>query len=206
MKSQQALQDTPGPGPGASVGTWESESESESFSVLCDSKQPHGLYSPWNSPGQNTGVCSLSLLQGIFPTQELDQGLLHCRRILYHLSHKGSPRILEWVAYPSPADLPDPGIEPGSPALQADSLPTELSGKTLGCREGGKKCLLGGGRRQGNSGSSCESSEPQVFWSLSWLLATLPTSLAHPSHCCWTLGTHKLPSWSLSVTWTWFNP
>ena len=38
-------------------------------------------------------------------------------------------RILEWVAYPSPVDLPDPGIEPGSPALQADSLPIELRGK-----------------------------------------------------------------------------
>ena len=51
-----------------------------------DSLQPHELYSPWNSPGQNTGVGSLSLLQGIFPTQETQ----------------------------------------GSPALQADSLPTEL--------------------------------------------------------------------------------
>ena len=40
-----------------------------------------------------------------------------------------NPRILEWVAYPSPADLPQPGTEPGSPALQADSLLTELSGK-----------------------------------------------------------------------------
>ena len=48
---------------------------------------------------------SLSLLQGIFPTQGLSPGLLHCRQILYQLSHKGSPRILEWVAYPlvSPA-------------------------------------------------------------------------------------------------------
>ena len=59
-----------------------------------------GLYSPWNSPGQNTGVGSLSLLPGIFPTQGLDPGLPHCRQILYQLSHKGSPRILEWVAYP----------------------------------------------------------------------------------------------------------
>ena len=42
--------------------------ESESHSVVSDSLRPHGLYSPWNSPGQNTGVCSLSLLQGIFPT------------------------------------------------------------------------------------------------------------------------------------------
>ena len=54
---------------------------------------------PWNSLGQNTGVGSLSLLQGIFPTQESDPGLPHCRQILYQLSHKGSPRILEWVAY-----------------------------------------------------------------------------------------------------------
>ena len=56
--------------------------------------------SSWNSPGQNTGVGSLSLLQGIFPTLESNPGLLHCRQILYQLSHKGSPRILEWVAYP----------------------------------------------------------------------------------------------------------
>ena len=47
--------------------------------------QPHGLYSPWNFPGQNTGVSSLSLLQGIFLTQKLNRGLLHCRRILYQL-------------------------------------------------------------------------------------------------------------------------
>ena len=71
-------------------------------------------------------MASLSFLQGIFPTQGSNPGLPHCRQILYQLSHKGSPRILEWVAYPSPADLPDPGIEPGSPALQADSLPPEL--------------------------------------------------------------------------------
>ena len=76
------------------------KSESESHSVMSDSLQPHGLYSPWNSPGQNTGVGSRSLLQGIFPTHGLDPGLLICRQILYQLSHKGSPRILEWVAYP----------------------------------------------------------------------------------------------------------
>ena len=49
------------------------------------------LYSPWNSPGQNTGVGNLSLHQGIFPTQGSNPGLLHCRQILYQLSHKGSP-------------------------------------------------------------------------------------------------------------------
>ena len=55
---------------------------------------------PWDSLGQNTEVGSLSLLQGIIPTQGLNPGLLHCRQILYQLSHKGNPRILEWVAYP----------------------------------------------------------------------------------------------------------
>ena len=53
----------------------------------------HGLYSPWNYPGQNTGVGSHSLLQWIFPTQGLNPGLPHCRRILYHLSHQGSPEL-----------------------------------------------------------------------------------------------------------------
>ena len=46
---------------------------------------------------KNMGEGGLSLLQGIFPIQESNWGLLHCRRILYQLSHKGSPRILEWV-------------------------------------------------------------------------------------------------------------
>ena len=70
------------------------ESESESCSDVSNSLRPHGLYSPWNSPGQNTGVGSLSLLQGIFPTQELNLGPLHCRRILYQLSYQGSPWLL----------------------------------------------------------------------------------------------------------------
>ena len=68
------------------------ESESERRSVVSDSLRPQGLYSPWNSPGQNTGVGSLSLLQWIIPTQGLNPGLPHSRRILYELSHKGSPR------------------------------------------------------------------------------------------------------------------
>ena len=67
---------------------------------MSDSLRPHGLYSPWNSPGQNTGVGSLSLLQAIFPTQGLNPGLPHWRWILYQLSHKGSTRILEWVDCP----------------------------------------------------------------------------------------------------------
>ena len=74
--------------------------ESESHPVVSDSLWPQELYSPWNSAGQNTGVDSLSLLQGSFPTQELNPGLPHCRWILYQLSHSGSPITLEWVAYP----------------------------------------------------------------------------------------------------------
>ena len=64
---------------------------SEGHSVLSTSLWPHGLYSPWNSPGQNTGVGSLSLLQGIFPTLGLNPDLPYCRWILYQLSHQGSP-------------------------------------------------------------------------------------------------------------------
>ena len=77
------------------------ESESEVVQLcltLCD---PMDYTVHWNSPGQNIGVGSLSLLQGIFPTQGSNPGLPHYRRILYQLSHKGSPGILEWVAYPS---------------------------------------------------------------------------------------------------------
>ena len=73
--------------------------ESESCSLVSNSLQPHGLHSPWNSPGQNTGVGSLSLLQGIIPTQGSNPGLPHCEQLLYQLSHKGSPRIPEWIAY-----------------------------------------------------------------------------------------------------------
>ena len=69
---------------------------------MSDSLRPHGLYSTRNSLGQNTGVGSHSLLQGIFPTQGLNPGLPHCRQILCQLSHKGSPRRLQWVAYPFP--------------------------------------------------------------------------------------------------------
>ena len=75
----------------------EKKSASESRSAVSNSLRHHGLYSPWNSPGQNTGVGSLSLLQGIFPTQRSNPDL-HWTWIIYQLSHKGSPRTLEWVA------------------------------------------------------------------------------------------------------------
>ena len=59
--------------------------------------QPHGLYSPWNSPDQNTGVGSLSLLQGIFPTQESNRDLRHCRQILYQVSYLAQLIVEEYL-------------------------------------------------------------------------------------------------------------
>ena len=66
----------------------------QSCSTLCPMDySPPGSSVDGNSPGQNTGVGSLSLHQGIFPTQGLNQGLPHCRLILYQLSHKGTPTM-----------------------------------------------------------------------------------------------------------------
>ena len=64
--------------------------------TMSDSSQSHGLQParllcPWNSPSKNNGVGSHSMLQGIFLIRGLNPGLLHCRQILYHLSHQGSP-------------------------------------------------------------------------------------------------------------------
>ena len=78
------------------LGAWSGVKVTQLCLTLCYPMD----YSLWDSPGQNTGMGSLSLLQGIFPTQGLNPNLPHCRQILYQLSHKGSPRILEWVAYP----------------------------------------------------------------------------------------------------------
>ena len=118
--------------------------ESESSSGVLNSLQPHGLYSPWNSPGQNAGVDSLSLLQGIFLTQGSNSGLPHCRWILYQLSvcvlsrfshvrhcetpwtiaHQaplsvGFSRQEYWsgLPCPSPGNLPHPGIKSVSHSL-----------------------------------------------------------------------------------------
>ena len=89
-----------------------------SHSVLSDSLRSHGLQParllcPWNSPGKNTGVSSHSLLQGIFLTQESNPGFLHCRQILYCLSHQVSPKLLwnhvqkSWIL-----NIPDPQPPP----------------------------------------------------------------------------------------------
>ena len=73
-----------------------SKRESVSHSVASDSLTPHGLWPsrllcPWDCPGKNIGVGCHSLLQGIFPTQGQNPGLLHCTQILYHMNHQRSP-------------------------------------------------------------------------------------------------------------------
>ena len=78
--------------------------------TLCD---PMGWYGTWKSPGQNTGMGSCSLFQGIFPTRGSNPGLPHCRQILYQLSHLGSPTTLEWVAYPSSSRSSPPRNQTG---------------------------------------------------------------------------------------------
>ena len=105
----------------------------QSCPTLCDPMDcsPPGSSVLRDSPGKTTVVGCHALLQGIFPIQGSNPGLLHCRQILYCLSHQGSPRILEWVTYPFSRGSPDPGIKLESPTLQVDSLPTELPGKPL---------------------------------------------------------------------------
>ena len=98
----------------------------QSCPTLCD---PMDLHSPWNRPGQNTGVGSLSLLQGIFPTQGLNPGLPRCRQILYQLSHQESPRILDWVAYPFSSRSFQPRNRTVVSCITGGFLPAELSRK-----------------------------------------------------------------------------
>ena len=103
----------------------------QSCLTLCDPMDcsPPGSSVLGYSPGKNARVGCHALLQWIFPTQRLNPGLPHCRCILYRLSHQGSPRILEWVAYTFSSRSSRPGIELGSPVLQVDPFPTKLSGK-----------------------------------------------------------------------------
>ena len=104
------------------------QDESESQPVVSDALQPHGPYSPWNSPGQNTGVFFSRVM-----SHPRDRTLVSHIAGGFFTSWATREAQISWSGYPilSPADLPNPGIEPGSPAFQANSLPTELSGKPL---------------------------------------------------------------------------
>ena len=84
-----------------------------------------------DSSGKNTEVGCHALFQAVFLTQGSNPGLPHCRQILYWLSHQGSPRILEWVAYPFSRGSSRPRNWTWSPAFQADSLPGKPIRPTL---------------------------------------------------------------------------
>ena len=118
----------------ASYGLWDGHvlvcaKSLQSCPTLCDPMDCSPPGSSVHGILLQAGVGYHALLQEIFPTQGSNPGLPHCRQILYQLSHKGSPRILEWVAYCLSSRSSDPGVGPGLPALQVDSLSTELSGK-----------------------------------------------------------------------------
>ena len=87
------------------------------------------MYSPWNYLGQNTGVGSLSLLQGSFQPRDRTQVSLIVSGLFTSRATREAQEYWSEYSIPTPADLPDLGIEPGSPALQAYSLSAELSGK-----------------------------------------------------------------------------
>ena len=105
-----------------------------SLSVLSDSLWPTSCSPPGSSVhgdslSKNTGVGCHALLQVTFPTQSSNPSLPHCRQILYCLSHQGSPRILEWVAYPFSRGSCRSRSQTRSSTLPTDSLPAKLPGK-----------------------------------------------------------------------------
>ena len=91
---------------------------------MSSSFQPHGLYCSRNSPGQKTGVGSLSLLQGIFPTQGSNPGLPHGRWILYQLSHQGSPLEVQTLNYWTAEEFPSSSFK-GMNRILETSWPKE---------------------------------------------------------------------------------
>ena len=103
----------------------------ESFLTLCYPMEcsPPGSSVYGDSPGKNTGVGCHTLLQGIFPTQGSNPGLLHYGQIFHRLSHQGSMRILEWVAYPFSRGSSQPRNQMRVSCTAGDSLPAELPGK-----------------------------------------------------------------------------
>ena len=110
---------------------------SESRSVVSHSLRPHGLCSPWNSPGQSPGVGSLSVLQGIFPTQGSNPSLLHGGWILYQLSHevfrllKDKRSFKEHLLTPRSSLTLCPALvrQEGMERSQEDRKPADLHGR-----------------------------------------------------------------------------
>ena len=97
--------------------------------MVSDSLRPHGLHSPWNSPGQDTGVVAVPFSRGSSQRRDRTQVSHIAGRFFTSWATREAQEYWSGYPIPSPADLPDPGIEPGSPALQVDSLPAEPPGK-----------------------------------------------------------------------------
>ena len=161
---------------------------------MSSSLRPHELYSPGNSPGQNTGVASLSLLQEIFPTQGLIPGLLHCKQILYQLSHKGSPEILEWVASPFSRGSSQPRNWTKVSCI-AGGFFTNWPIRDQGCTQIGSKCekssLMRGPHKQ-----KANTQDNSWWWLGLWLEQTVSHAGENSGACCVLTfkGSHKAPS------------
>ena len=87
----------------------------------------------WDSSGNNTGMGCHALLQGIFPTQGSNPGLPHCRKILYHLSHQGSLRIQEWLAYPFSRGSSSPRNQTKVSCIAGDLYQLSYQGSPITC-------------------------------------------------------------------------
>ena len=163
--------------------SWAANWLTESHSVVSDSLWPHELYSSWNSPGQNTGVGSLSLLQGIFSPQELNPGLPHCRQILHQLSQNSWADNRHCLIYSihcqNRARMDKREVEGSTESLtkfsrtlegrvqaDADTQQPETSSWALGQSEG----LQG----SGNKRSLDQSLGPQGLWTHLVLISLVP--------------------------------
>ena len=162
---------------------------------MSNSLRSHGLHSPWNSPGQNTGVGSLSVLWGILQSQGLNAGLLHYGGwILHQLSHKGSPRILEWVAYPFSSRSSWPRNQTRVSCI-AGGFFTNWAISEEDREEPGKVCLL-----KFIPVSHCLCLAQQIF---------VYQTFVFPSPCVLPYSPLKsqntiLPTFSFVFHWTWF--
>ena len=129
---------------------------------------PPGSSVHGDSPGKNTGMGCHALFQGIFPIQGSNPGLLHCRWILYHLSHHGSPWILEWAAYLFFRGSSWPGNRTEGSCIegrffaswatrgaQKDGTDDIFAGQQWQCRHRGQTC---GHLGKGKGGTNWESS------------------------------------------------
>ena len=135
----------------------------------------HIIWIPWNSQSQNTGVGSLSLLQGIFPSQGSNQDLLHCRQILYQLSYESAICIqrMRWLD----------GWHHWLNGRESEWTPG------VGDRQGGLACCDSWGGKESNMTERLNWIELIHIFPPSW--TSLPLH-PYPTH----LGHHRPLSWA----------